>query len=75
MVTVRDAMGVRRANGIQAKMINTIGKFLSDKGIMEYHPIKEVQGHKPAEVFIGCLLGFFIGLAFSMLMIKTKTGV
>jgi len=66
-VTIRDAVGVRRASGIQAKVINTIGKKLSEKGIMEFKSIKEVQGHTPAEVFIGCLLGFFVGIAFSVL--------
>ena len=67
LVTIRDAVGVRRANGIQAKVLNGIGKMLADKGIIEFKPIKEVQGHTPAEVVIGCLLGFFIGLAFSVL--------
>lgn len=67
LVTIRDAVGVRRANGIQAKMLNEIGKKLAEKGLMDYKPIKEVQGHTPIEVFIGCLLGFFIGLAFSVL--------
>ena len=67
LVTIRDAVGVRRANGIQAKMINEIGKVLTEKGLMEYKPIKEVQGHTPIEVLIGCLLGFVIGLAFSVL--------
>ena len=67
LVTIRDAVGVRRANGIQAKVLNKIGKALAEKGIIEFKPIKEVQGHTPAEVAIGCLLGFFIGLAFSVL--------
>lgn len=67
LVTIRDAVGVRRANGIQARMINEIGMKLKEKGLIDYKPIKEVQGHTPIEVFIGCLLGFFIGLAFSVL--------
>lgn len=68
LVTIRDAVGVRRANGIQAALLNKIGKTLAEKGIIEeFKPIKEVQGHTPAEVAIGCLLGFFIGLAFSVL--------
>jgi acid phosphatase family membrane protein YuiD len=67
-VTVRDALGVRRSSGIQANMINRLGHQLERKNIIEeYKPIKEVQGHKPAEVFIGCLLGFLIGVAFSVL--------
>ena len=66
MVTIRDAVGVRRSNGIQAKKINEIGRILDNKKIIEYKPIKEVNGHTPMEVTIGCLLGFFIGLAFSL---------
>ena len=66
MVTIRDAVGVRRSNGIQAKKINEIGRLLDNKKIIEYKPIKEVNGHTPMEVTIGCLLGFFIGLAFSL---------
>jgi uncharacterized protein len=65
-VTIRDALGVRRASGIQARMLNFIGKSLAEKNIIEYKPIKEVQGHTPMEVFIGCLIGFVIGLAFSV---------
>lgn len=67
MVTVRDAVGVRRSSGIQAKKINEIGKNLKQKEILDYKPIKEVNGHTPLEVTLGCLLGFFIGLAFSIL--------
>ncbi len=67
LVTIRDAVGVRRANGIQASILNRIGRTLAEKGIVEFKPIKEVQGHTLAEVVIGCLLGFFIGLAFCVL--------
>lgn len=67
LVTIRDAVGVRRANGLQAAMLNKIGRLLATKNIIEeVKPIKEVQGHTPAEVIIGSLLGFFIGLAFSV---------
>ena len=67
LVTIRDADGVRRANGLQAAMLNKIGRLLAAKNIIEeVKPIKEVQGHTPAEVIIGSLLGFFIGLAFSV---------
>ena len=67
MVTIRDAVGVRRANGIQAKLINKIGRSLAEKKLIDdFKPVKEVNGHTPAEVAIGCLIGFFIGLAFSL---------
>ncbi|MCR5724858.1 MAG: divergent PAP2 family protein [Treponema sp.] len=67
LVTIRDAVGVRRANGVQAKMLNDMGRALEQKGLYEYKKIKEVQGHTPLEVFVGSLLGFFIGVAFSVL--------
>ena len=67
LFTIRDAVGVRRANGLQATRLNKIGRLLAAKNIIEeVKPIKEVQGHTPAEVIIGSLLGFFIGLAFSV---------
>lgn len=66
MVTIRDAVGVRRSSGIQARKINEIGKSLKEKGILDYNTIKEVNGHTPMEVTVGCLLGFFIGLAYSV---------
>lgn len=67
MITIRDALGVRRANGIHARKINEMGRELNEKQIIEYKPIKEVLGHNPMEVVVGALLGFFIGLAFSTL--------
>lgn len=68
LVVVRDAFGVRRASGIQAKKINELGNDLKEKNIVnEYKSIKEVNGHTPMQVILGCLLGFLIGLAFSLL--------
>ena len=60
-------MGVRRASGIQARVLNEIGRSLEDKDILKFKPIKEIQGHKPAEVFVGCFWGITIGIAFSVL--------
>lgn len=68
LVVIRDAFGVRRSSGIQARKINEIGNDLKEKGILEsYKPLKEVDGHTPMEVICGCLLGFFVGLSFSLL--------
>lgn len=67
MITIRDALGVRRANGIHARKINEIGNELNQKELLKYKPIKEVLGHNPMEVVVGAILGFFIGLAFSTL--------
>ena len=67
LVVIRDALGVRRASGIQARVLNEIGTTLDEQDILKFKPVKEVHGHKPAEVFIGCFLGIAIGVAFSVL--------
>lgn len=67
LVTIRDAMGVRLASGLQSKKLNDLGKELDEKGVVSYKPLKEVNGHTPLEVTLGCLLGFFIATAFSLL--------
>ena len=68
LVTIRDALGVRRSSGLQAKKINELGTELGDKKLIDdYKKIKEVNGHTPMEVLCGCLVGFFVGLAFSLL--------
>lgn len=68
LVVIRDAFGVRRSSGMQCKKINLLGQKLTEKKIIEnYDSLKEVDGHTPMEVLCGCLVGFFIGLAFSML--------
>ena len=68
VVTIRDAVGVRLASGIQAKRLNEVGEILKKKGIYDdFKKLKEVNGHTPLEVFIGSVLGFFMGVAFSVL--------
>lgn len=67
MVTVRDALGVRRSAGIQAHAINEMGEKLALKNLLDFSRIKEVHGHKPLEVIMGCFLGLAIGVAFSIL--------
>ena len=57
LVVVRDALGVRRSSGIQAKLLNEIGSALTRHELIKVKPIKEVQGHKPIEVIIGCQIG------------------
>ena len=68
LVVIRDAFGVRRSSGIQAKKLNQKGNELKEKDIVEnYKPLKEVDGHTPMEVLCGCLFGFLVGLSFSLL--------
>ena len=68
LVVIRDAFGVRRSSGLQAKKINEIGNELQNNQIIKnYKKLKEINGHTPMEVICGCLVGFFVGLAFSLL--------
>jgi acid phosphatase family membrane protein YuiD len=67
LIIMRDAMGVRRSSGIQAKSLNSLGKSMEERMGVEYHAVKEVQGHTPLEVVIGALLGIFIAAAYAYL--------
>ncbi len=67
LLVIRDAVGVRRAAGLQARALNRLGRQLADRDGVEYESVKEVHGHSPAEVLVGALLGFIIGTAFSVL--------
>jgi acid phosphatase family membrane protein YuiD len=67
LIVMRDAMGVRRSSGMQARTLNFLGKQAAEKEGVEFHPVKEVLGHTPIEVIIGGLLGIFIAAAFAFL--------
>lgn len=67
LVVIRDAVGVRRSSGLQARALNELGAKVSAKLKYQFKPVKEIQGHRPMEVLAGILLGFFIGVAFSTL--------
>ncbi|MDR0501844.1 MAG: divergent PAP2 family protein [Treponema sp.] len=67
MVVLRDALGVRRAAGLQAKALNTLGKMTADKIGLEFQSVKEIQGHTPLEVLVGAVLGIAIAIGFYLL--------
>ena len=59
MITMFDAMGIRRALGKQAAMINQhIGPHQTTK------PLRERQGHTPVEVLGGLIVGFLLAFVF-----------
>jgi len=64
LVVLRDAMGVRRSAGLMAKTLNDLGKQVTEKTGINFHPVKEIQGHSPPEVIVGGLLGISIAVAF-----------
>ena len=72
-VVMYDAMGVRRASGEQAKVINRIvfdfpwqhnkgEKFDISSALPFGKELKESLGHTPFEVLGGCLLGILVAL-------------
>jgi hypothetical protein len=62
IVIMTDAVGVRRAAGHQAKVLNQmLDEFYAEGKISETR-LKELLGHTPVEVIVGALLG--IGIAF-----------
>lgn len=67
MVVLRDSLGVRRAAGLQAKALNNLGKQMAEKTGLEFHSVKEIQGHTLLEVFVGALLGILIAVVFHLI--------
>lgn len=67
MIVLRDALGVRRAAGLQAKALNHLGRQAAEKSGLDFHAVKEIQGHSPLEVVLGGLLGIFIAAGFALL--------
>ncbi len=66
-IVMYDSFGVRRSTGEQAVVINMILASLeSDRiKIQEHKKLREVLGHKPAEVMVGALLGVALGGLFN----------
>ena len=67
MVVLRDAVGVRRAAGLQAKALNNLGKQSAKLTGLEFNSVKEIQGHTPLEVLVGALLGILIAICFYLI--------
>ena len=67
LVVLRDAMGVRRSTGLLAKAMNNLGKQASEKTGLEFHAVKEIQGHTPQEVVVGTSLGIIIAVGINLL--------
>lgn len=70
-VVIYDAMGVRRAAGEQAKILNKMidewidKTYWSEKSLPQIKKLKEMLGHTPLEV----LGGFVVAIVVSMLMV------
>ena len=66
MIVIRDAMGVRRSSGLQAKILNELGAKMAETTHIPFKPVKEIQGHTPIEVLAGSIVGILIGIYFSV---------
>jgi len=66
LVVLRDAVGIRRASGLQARALNHLGRQVAEKTGIDFHSVKEIQGHTPLEVLVGALLGIFIAAGFAL---------
>ncbi|MBQ3798069.1 MAG: divergent PAP2 family protein [Butyrivibrio sp.] len=64
LITMHDAMGVRRETGIQAKAINNMMEWLQELNneINVEEKLKEFVGHTPLQVMFGAILGVIVGL-------------
>ena len=60
-VVMYDAMGLRRQAGKHAQLINLLTSELPNKP-----KLKELLGHKPAEVFFGMLLGVLVAHLYGL---------
>lgn len=69
LIVMRDASGVRRSAGEQAKIINRMIKTLSKGGTIDFNSdIKEIIGHTPFQVFVGAALGAVVPFLMMLIM-------
>ena len=68
-IVMRDASGVRRSAGEQAKIINRMIRTLSQGGTIDFNSdIKEIIGHTPFQVFVGAILGAAVPFLMMLIM-------
>jgi acid phosphatase family membrane protein YuiD len=62
IVVISDAIGVRRAAGKQARILNDLIDEFQFHGKLKTKKLYELLGHTPKQVIGGILLGFFLAL-------------
>lgn len=67
-IVIRDAVGVRLSNGIQAKTLNKLGNEVSEKLGTDFTPVREINGHTKFEVFVGTMIGFVTTIIFTAIL-------
>lgn len=65
-VVIYDAMGVRRAAGEQARVLNRMVGIWEQNGVdVAGKELKEYLGHTPMEVLVGSMLGIIVAIALA----------
>lgn len=65
LIVMYDATGVRRAAGMQARVLNQIIDELGKGHMVQDKRLKELLGHTPKEVLAGALLGIAVAMLFN----------
>jgi uncharacterized protein len=66
MVVMYDAAGIRQAAGKHARMINLIVDELLSGAPWTEERLREILGHTPFQVAVGCLVGLLGGWLFNL---------
>lgn len=66
VVVMFDASTVRRATGLQARLLNQIVDEIFKQHHLSAQKLKEILGHTRMEVFAGMVVGIAAGVAVSM---------
>ncbi len=65
LIVIHDAMGIRKAAGKQAELLNEWSKIFSEiheEGQFTQANLKTMLGHTFSQVFFGIILGLFVGI-------------
>ena len=68
LLVMFDASTVRRAAGLQARLLNQVVEVMLKEHHLPTQKLREILGHTRMEVFAGMLVGIAIGMAMHLLM-------
>ncbi len=66
IIVMFDASTVRRASGLQARLLNQIVEEAFQQHHLSKRKLKEILGHTRKEVFAGLLVGILTGIAVNL---------
>lgn len=67
MIILRDSMGIRRAAGEHAQLLNLLLREVKKTKQIKAQQVKVLLGHTPTQVVVGTFLGFIVALLVSVL--------